>query len=150
MILNFPRAWTLSYRLNTSLPRCAEYDVCAVACSPLRGTQRGFGTGCFSLSAVLLAFFQLLELHFSCIESATGLHNETSGLPRLAGLQSSRKPLWNYPALLQDVECTTEGYLAVLPLKIDKCNPPTCLLAFPISYMWELHATVNINLKLFL
>lgn len=72
------------------------------------------------------------ELHFSCIESAVGLHSETFGLPRLAGLQSCRKPLRSYPTHLLDVECTCEGYFVVLPLKIesDKCNLLICFLGF--------------------
>lgn len=83
------------------------------------------------LSAKLPRILSALEMLFSCIESAVGLHSETSGLPRLAGLQSCRKPLWSYPTLLQDEKCSSVGYFVVLLLKIesDKYNPPIPVLA---------------------
>lgn len=129
LLLNFPRAQSL---------------LCIW--SPVRNVHHTndlyslSGTGCQDciLSAVLL--------HFSCTESAKGLHSETSGLPRLAGLQSYRKPLWCYPTLLQDMECTSAGCFVVLPLKIesDKCNSPICLLAFPIKNLGCMH---KVNIK---
>lgn len=85
------------------------------------------------------------ELHFSCIESAVGLHSETFGLPRLAGLQSCRKPLRSYPTHLLDVECTCEGYFVVLPLKIesDKCNLLICFLGF-LRTVWAAYCRKSI------
>lgn len=72
-----------------------------------------------SLPAKTAYILSAVEPQFSCIESVVGLLSETSGLPGLAGLQSCWKPLWSYPALLQDVEWTSEKYFVVLPLKIE-------------------------------
>lgn len=116
--------------LNT-LRHLSKYWVAPTACSSLQAPVLFVQDVSLCKTACNLS---ALELPFSCIESAVGLHSETSGLPRLAGLQSCRKSLWSYPTLLQDVECTSVGYFVVLPLKIesDKCNPPICLLAFLI------------------
>lgn len=141
-IIEFSKSKDLLVHLNT-LGHLSKHWVCPTACSSLQAPVLFVQDVSLCKTARILS---ALELHFCCIESAVGLHSETSGLPRLAGLQSCRKPLWSYPTLLQDVEFTSEGYFAVLPLKIesDKCNPPICLLAFLIS-VWAAYYTKSIS-----
>lgn len=126
ILLNFPRAQTLWY-IQTHRGTCQNIGSVRrhVHCS------RHLYSMCRTLHK-LPYILSASELHFSCIESAVGLHSETFGLPRLAGLQSCRKPLRSYPTHLLDVECTCEGYFVVLPLKIesDKCNLLICFLGF--------------------
>lgn len=89
----------------------------------------------YKSSCILLA----IELCLCCVKSATGLHNETSGLPGLAGLQScrSKKTLWTDPALCRTWNALPGGIFAVLPLKTapDMCNAPICLLTFRENFL---------------
>lgn len=139
ILLNFPRAQTLWY-IQTHRGTCQNIGSVRrhVHCSRhLYSTCRTLHKLPYILSAS--------ELHFSCIESAVGLHSETFGLPRLAGLQSCRKPLRSYPTHLLDVECTCEGYFVVLPLKIesDKCNLLICFLGF-LRTVWAAYCRKSI------
>lgn len=138
-VIEFSKSTDPLVHLNT-LGHLSKYWVRPTACSSYQAPALFVWDVSLCKTTCILS---ASVLHFSCIESAVGLHSETSERPRLAGLQSCRKPLWSCPTLLQDVECTSEGYFVVLPLKIesDKCNPPVCLLGFLV--LSRLHATTK-------
>lgn len=78
--------------------------------------------------ACILSAVELFHLfiYFARIESALGLLSETSGLPGVCWITERQE------ALLQDLECSSEGYFVVLHFKIesDVCNPPNVHACF--------------------
>lgn len=101
-VIEFPRAKTFLY-IQTHWGTCQNIGFVQqhVHCS--RRLVSLYGVFLCKTACILSA----LELHFTCIESAIGLHIETSGLPKLAGLQSCRKLLWE----LSQLSCRTWNVL---------------------------------------
>lgn len=133
LLLSFPRAQSLLYVRSSIL----NY-VCTMACPSLHAPVVMYRMFFHKTACILFA----LLLYFYRTESANGLHSETSGLPRLAGLQSYRKPVWCYPALLQDVECTSAGCFLASLCCLSKLSLTSAILqyAFLLSYteyVWD-------------